>query len=137
MRIGVAVDGSENAMRAAQYAMTLVKHFPESQLEVIYVADFDKVKDEHLLTQTPESLALKREQKLHPIVELAKKAHITVSTVILKGKPSEEIIRYVNEEEINQLVIGSRGLNTFQEMIVGSVSHKVMKYVKCPVTIVK
>lgn len=65
------------------------------------------------------------------------KIHIKVFTIILKGEPSEEIIRYVNEKEIDQLVIGSRGLNTFQEMIVGSVSHKVMKYVKCPVTIVK
>ena len=56
---------------------------------------------------------------------------------MLKGNPSQEIIKYVNAEEIDQLVIGSRGLNTFQEMVLGSVSHKVMKHVNCPVTIVK
>lgn len=137
MNIAVAVDGSKNALRAAQYAITLASHFPLAQLEVIYVADYNKAKDEYLLTQSPESLALLREQKLHPIVELAEKENINVTTVILKGKPSEEIIQYVNQKKMDHLVIGSRGLNAFQEMIVGSVSHKVMKYVKCPMTIVK
>lgn len=56
---------------------------------------------------------------------------------MLKGHPSQEIIKYVNEQSINQLVIGSRGLNVFQEMVLGSVSHKVMKHANCPVTIVK
>lgn len=137
MRIAVAIDGSDNAMRAAKHAIVLAQNFPNAQLEVIYVADYNKAKDEHLLSQSPEGLALQRERKIHPIVELAKEKNVDVSTKILKGKPSEEIIRYVNNENIDQIVIGSRGLNSFQEMIVGSVSHKVMKHVKCPVTIVK
>lgn len=137
MRIAVAIDGSENAMRAAKHAIVLTQSFPNAQLEVIYVADSNKAKDDYLLSQTSDSLALKREQKIQPIVALAKEVNIDVSTLILKGKPSDEIIRYVNEEKIDHVVIGSRGLNSFQEMIVGSVSHKVMKHVKCPVTIVK
>ncbi len=56
---------------------------------------------------------------------------------MLKGNPSQEIIKYVKDHSIDQLVIGSRGLNTFQEMVLGSVSHKVVKHAKCPVTIVK
>ena len=35
------------------------------------------------------------------------------------------------------VIIGSRGLNSLQEMVLGSVSHKVVKRVKCPVHIVK
>ncbi|AOV07568.1 universal stress protein [Sporosarcina ureilytica] len=137
MKIAVAVDGSDNAMRAAKYAIMLATYLPETSLEVIMVIDLDKAKDEYLLTQSAESLRLNRERKVHPIIELAKKQQIDVETTILKGKPSQEIIQYVNENAIDQLVVGSRGLNSFQEMIVGSVSHRVMKYVKCPVTIVK
>ena len=137
MRIAVAVDGSDNAVRAAKYAIILTQSFPNARLEVIYVADYNKAKEDYLLAQTPESLTLKREQKIQPIVELAKEANVNVATLILKGRPSDEIIRYVNDENIDHMVIGSRGLNSFQEMIVGSVSHKVMKHVKCPVTIVK
>ena len=137
MKITVAIDGSENALRAAKHAITIVRYLPDAQLEVIYVSDYNKAKDERLLSQSPESLTLKREQKMHPILELAKDVGVKTKTTMLKGNPSQEIIKYVNSEGIDHLVIGSRGLNTFQEMIIGSVSHKVMKHVNCPITIVK
>lgn len=137
MKIAVAIDGSENALRAAKHAITLAQHFPEAQLEFIYVADFNKAKDERLLSQSEESLQLKRKQKVDPVLELAQIAGVKSKITMLKGDPSQEIIKYVNAEVIDQLVIGSRGLNTFQEMVLGSVSHKVMKHVDCPVTVVK
>jgi len=137
MKIAVAIDGSENALRAAKHTITLCKCLPDAHLEIIYVADYDKAKDERLLSQSPESLTLKREQKVIPILELAKDVGVETKITMLKGNPSQEIIKYVNSEEIDQLVIGSRGLNAFQEMVLGSVSHKVMKHVNCPITIVK
>lgn len=137
MRIGIAIDGSENAVRAAKHAIFLAKHLPNAQLEIIFVADVDKAVDDRLLTQNPESLTLIRSQKVQPIVELAEEANIPANVTLLKGNPSEAIINFANHETIDQLFLGSRGLNTFQEMILGSVSHKVMKHVKCPVTIVK
>ena len=137
MKIAVAVDGSDNALRAAKHAIMLAQHLPETQLEMIYVADYNKARDERLLAQSPESLSLKREQKLLPIRELAKSVGVEIMITMLKGNPSQEIIKYVKEHSIDQLIIGSRGLNTFQEMVLGSVSHKVMKHANCPVTIVK
>ena len=137
MKIAVAIDGSENALRAAKYAITLCQYLPDAQLEIIYVSDYNKAKDERLLSQSPESLTLKREQKLLHIVGIAKDVGVKTKIIMLKGNPSQEIIKYVNAEEIDQLVIGSRGLNTLQEMVLGSVSHKVMKHVNCPITIVK
>ncbi|MBO1911873.1 universal stress protein, partial [Microvirga sp. 3-52] len=106
-------------------------------LEVIYVADYNKAKDERLLAQSPESLALNREQKVSPVEKLASSAGVKIKSTMLKGKPSQEIIKYVKDHSIDQLVIGSRGLNAFQEMVLGSVSHKVVKHANCPVTIVK
>ncbi|MFS0689927.1 universal stress protein [Sporosarcina sp. 179-K 8C2 HS] len=137
MKIGVAIDGSENALRAAKHAITLAQHLPEAQLEFIYVADYNKAKDERLLSQNEESLLLKRKHKVDPVLELAHTAGVKANMTMLKGDPSQEIIKYVNAKAIDQLVIGSRGLNAFQEMILGSVSHKVMKHVDCPVTVVK
>ncbi|WP_120187915.1 universal stress protein [Ammoniphilus oxalaticus] len=95
MRVAVAVDGSENALRAAQHAITIVKCLPEAQLEVIYVSDYNKAKEERLLSQSPESLVLKREQKMLPIIELAKEAGVVAKVNMLKGSPSDEIIEYV------------------------------------------
>ncbi|PIC83250.1 universal stress protein [Sporosarcina sp. P1] len=137
MKIAVAIDGSENAMRAAKHAIMLAEYLPQVTLEIIYVEDLSEAKIDRQLSQNPESLALKREQKMQPILAMAKEAAVDTKVIMLKGNPSQEIIRYVNERKINKLVIGSRGLNSIQEMVMGSVSHKVMKHVACPVTIVK
>lgn len=137
MKIAVAIDGSDNAIRAVEHALLLVRHLPDAELEFIHVIDHNKMKDEHLLSQNTEGVTLKREQKLQPATKLAESAGIKANVKILKGSPKEEIIKYVNKNNIENLVIGSRGLNTFQEMILGSVSHKVMKHANCPVTIVK
>ena len=69
MKIAVAVDGSDNALRAAKHAIMLAQYLPEAHLEIIYVADYNKAKDERLLAQSPESLALKREQKIQPVAK--------------------------------------------------------------------
>lgn len=137
MKIAVAIDGSENALRAARHAIALAQLYPESTLEVIFVADYNKVRDERLLSQSEESLLLKRKQKLDPVLDMALEAGVKAKITLLKGNPSQEIINYVNSNAMDQLVLGSRGLNAFQEMLLGSVSHKVMKHVDCPVTVVK
>lgn len=43
----------------------------------------------------------------------------------------------MQKNKVDIVVIGSRGLNTLQEMVLGSVSHKVMKRVHRPAMIVK
>src|SRR5699024_3854386 len=137
MKIAVAIDGSDYAFRAAEHAVTLAKNFPTSEIMISFVKDYSKAKDEYLTAQSVESMELKREQKIQPIIELANKSDIETDTVILSGKPSYEIIQYVDNNEVDHLISGSSGLNTLQGMILGSVSHKVMKHVECPVTIVK
>lgn len=137
MKIAVAIDGSDNAFRAVEHAILLVRHLPNAELEFIHVMDHNKMKDDHLLSQNPEGVTLKREQRIQPATKLAEKAGVEAKVTILKGSPKDEIIKYVNKGNVQHLVIGSRGLNTFQEMILGSVSHKVMKHANCPVTIVK
>ena len=100
---------------------------PEAHLEVIYVADYNKAKDERLLSQSPESLTLKREQKVHPILELAKDVGVKDKDYHVKRKSKSRNYKVCElEQSIDQLVIGSRGLNTFQEMVLGSVSQKVI-----------
>lgn len=46
-------------------------------------------------------------------------------------------MEFANKMDFDVAVVGSRGLNTHQEMVLGSVSHKIAKRVKAPVLIVK
>ena len=56
---------------------------------------------------------------------------------MLHGEPGPTIVEYANKQSCDMVVIGSRGLNKLQEMVLGSVSHKVAKRVNCPVLISK
>ncbi|WP_413361779.1 universal stress protein [Lysinibacillus sp. 3P01SB] len=133
----LAADGSENAIRAAKEAVKLASLVEGSLIDIVYVADFEKSKRDVLHSSSPESLELERRRKIAPIEQFIKEAGIACKLTILKGAPGPEIVRYANESNVDIVVIGSRGLNSLQEMVLGSVSHKVMKRVNCPALIVK
>lgn len=135
--IVLAADGSENAVRAAKETIKIASVSEECLVDVVYVADFEKTKTEVLHTGTPEALELERRKKIQNVEKLLKEGRILYKVKILHGSPGPEIVKFANEGDVDLIVIGSRGLNSLQEMVLGSVSHKVIKRVKCPVLVVK
>lgn len=131
----LAVDGSENALRAAKEAVKIASN--DSLIEMIYVADFEKAKTEVLHAKSSESLMLERKRKAASAEEILQSAGKQYKFTILHGPPGPEIVKYANDKKVDLVIIGSRGLNSLQEMVLGSVSHKVMKHVHCPALIVK
>jgi nucleotide-binding universal stress UspA family protein len=49
----------------------------------------------------------------------------------------EKILEIANNKDVNTIVIGSRGLSTAKEFLLGSVSHKITHHAKCSVVIVR
>lgn len=137
MKIAVAVDGSKHSIRAVNQAIQFAQLIEGSELVVIHVEQIQDVKNAYLLTGGEYALTLKQAELWKPIREELERLNISWEKVLLKGEASEAIIHYVNSEAVEQLFIGSRGLNGLQKLMLGSVSHRVMKYVQCPVTIVK
>ncbi|MTD31982.1 universal stress protein [Planomicrobium sp. YIM 101495] len=133
----LAADGSENAVRAAEEAVKIATYTEGSKIEVVMVADFNKATADRLHTQSEDSLLLERQRKIANVEHVLEGAGVPYTVTVLKGDPGPEIVRYVNDSRADLVVIGSRGLNSLQEMMLGSVSHKVMKRVKCPALIVK
>ncbi len=136
-RILLAVDGSAYSIRATEEAVKIASLLPECTIELVYVADFSKAKNEILHAQGKEALEHARRKKLAPAEEKINSKNISYEVKMLHGHPGPAIIEYANEEKVDLVVLGSRGLNTLQEMVLGSVSHKVVKRVDCPVLIVK
>jgi len=133
----LAAEGSENSLRAANEAIKLAKCSSNSIIEVVMVTDFDKSMQDILHAQSSDSLLLERKRKISNVEQLLKREQVNYKITLLKGSPGPEIVRYANEQKVDLLVIGSRGLNVLQEMVLGSVSHKVIKRVNCPALIVK
>lgn len=134
--IVLAADGSENALRATKHAVALAK-LGNGKIEIVYVADFKKAKYEVLHAESNEALEYERRQKVRPVEEMLLTENVPYEVKILHGEPGPTIVDYVNQCEADLVVVGSRGLNSLQEMVLGSVSHKVVKRVKAPVLVVK
>ena len=78
-----------------------------------------------------------RKKRIEPIVAELKKFGFKVKALILKGVPLREILKIEKEENPSAIVIGSHGMSSIEEMLIGSVSEKVIRWCKKPVLVVK
>jgi nucleotide-binding universal stress UspA family protein len=62
---------------------------------------------------------------------------IAPSTVVLTGKPADEICEHAGKSQIDLIVMTSHGLGGFTGWAIGSVSEKVVKHAKIPVLLVR
>ncbi|CAM3917087.1 universal stress protein [Lederbergia lenta] len=136
-KILLAADGSDNSIRAAEQAAKIASLSEDATVEIVYVMDYSKSKREVLHSQSSETLELERRKNLFPIEVLLREVNVTYKLTMLHGDPGPTLVEYANKMSCSMMIIGSRGLNTLQEMVLGSVSHKVAKRVNCPVLIVK
>lgn len=136
-KILLATDGSEHSKRATENALHIGKCSSGSKVEIVYVIDHDKVKSDVLSNWNTAEIGDKHKNRLKDIEKMAKDSNVAYETKILYGEPGPVIVDYANKNNVDVVVIGSRGLNGLQEFVLGSVSHKVAKRANSPVLIVK
>ncbi len=136
-QILLASDGSEHAIRAAEKARGIAEKNEDAKVTVVYVIDGATSKSDVLSEGSKEAIEAKRKLRLQHTEEILQNSQIAYEVKVLKGEPGPTIVQFANANPYDLVVIGSRGLNAFQEMVLGSVSHKVAKRVQCPVMIVK
>ncbi|KPL60429.1 universal stress protein [Rossellomorea vietnamensis] len=135
-RILLAADGSEHSKRSAQHAIELALKF-DSVVDLVYVVDGDTSKYDVLHHGNTIEREEARKKRVHPLDEMLEESGVSHNIHMLHGEPGPMIIDYSEELQSDLIVIGSRGLNSLQTMILGSVSHKVVKHAKCPVIVIK
>lgn len=138
----VPVDGSESSERAARFAADTVK-VTGGQITLVYV--FPKAVDnfEFIRIAYAEEGGIERlrQDKSRKVFDKARQAigdtQQEIREELLAGDPSQEIIRYVKDHPGARIVIGRRGLSSFETLLLGSVSEKVARHATAPVTIVR
>lgn len=131
----LAADGSENSERAAREALNFIDE--NTFVTILTIVDVEESKTDVLHGQQGVSLTQEREQKLSSIIQLFDEHIVNYDIKIVRGTPSEKVTEVANSGEYQAVILGTRGLNSLQEMVLGSVSHKVAKHAQIPVIIVK
>jgi nucleotide-binding universal stress UspA family protein len=144
-KILVAMDGSESSLRAYEYASFLAKQCDAALLIVNIFDAFERISSK--IKQELGEVAKQIEaeggtaitlQMLDDYKSQAKDSGTkNVKTLIRQGNAAAEILHIADEEKADTIVIGSMGINTLKEFLLGGVSHKVIHHAKCPVTLVR
>lgn len=138
-KILVPVDGSDNSFRALDHALYLAKKLGSSvtAMHVIENPPTVYVESQKLLNDIMDKYRIEASKVLDKCKQQAEKSGVKIETVIAEGDAASNITGYAHKEGFDIIVIGSRGLGRFKEMVLGSVSNKVLHHAKCSLLIVK
>ncbi|WOD42961.1 universal stress protein [Hwangdonia lutea] len=140
-KILIPTDFSENAIKAIQYAVELLK-YEITEFYLMHAYQDDIYADEDLLAQ--ESLdkvsaiiSENSKEKLKSTLKLIRSVspnprhsyHIISSNNLLV----DEANKIVDEQNIDMIVMGTRGKTNDRKLTFGSHTLQVLKYVQCPV----
>lgn len=136
-RILVALDGSTHSQRSFEYAQDLTLKY---SAQLVLVHAFGPIPRE-LGSPIIEQIEAHAVEEGKHIVERAQaqlaNMNLNVTTEILEGPAAEAILRVADTYTCDLIVLGSRGLGTFEGLLLGSVSNTVLQHAKIPVLIVK
>jgi nucleotide-binding universal stress UspA family protein len=147
-KILVAIDGSEISMKAAVYAIDIVKK-NKSQLIALTVLDIStprRISSSFITAPTYGLKELEEKRKeaqqwLDKFEKLAaKENNVKLKSEIIEdpiSRVGSAIVDYAERENVDLIVIGSRGRTGFKKMLLGSVASDVVTYAHCPVLVVK
>jgi len=137
----VPVDGSDNAMRALEYAIQLAKQCRPMELVIVY-AQLEPPLFDELAVYLPEEKTKELQRKhgediLRPSIERANKAGVVFTSQVLFGDIPQSIVSCAETLGCDGIVMGTRGMGAILNLIAGSVATKVIHLTKLPVTLVK
>jgi nucleotide-binding universal stress UspA family protein len=139
-RIVVGVDGSETAKLAARWAAREA-HLRGATLELVTAWEVAPAAYGYGYVAIPEEflkeLAKAAEDTIAAALEVVRREapDADVQTKVVEGQAAWVLL--AEAEGADLLVVGSRGLGGFRELVLGSVSQQCAHHARCPVVIVR
>ncbi len=153
-KILVPYDGSKHAEKALNKAVNLAKLIKGSEMIILNVIEeiltpplVFPTRIRHYKTGEDTTLStyfrdLQTDMRYKMIITLEKikqkyENSVKIRTVVLVGSAEDKIVGYANRQNVDLIVMGSKGLKGISRLLMGSVSRHVSEKVKCSVMIVR
>ncbi len=137
--IVIPIDGSEGSKKAMAKAKEFAKAF-NSDITLLNVREISV--QEGYYNRIEDYLVFVKqisEKVLNEAKEFFSDLGCNINTISLEGDVARSIITYVENNDIDLVIIGSEGLNAqgIKKVLIGSVANKVLHKIKRPLLIVK
>lgn len=139
-KILVAVDGSDSSIKAADYALDLAGK-NDAEVVAVTVLDISSV----FITVPQETrkriTAIEKRDSLKifaQIKEMAKERGLDIKTkAIGSSSPAEVILKYAKKENVDLIVVGTKGRSKMNRVLLGSVASKIVTDAPCSVLVIR
>lgn len=139
----IAFDGSENAMRAIDEVLDTMDT-SKLHVHLLYACEPVQI-NEVAFNKEPllDMLSIKKTREeaglalLTPAKTRLESAGIAFDAHVLSGNPAEVITDFSHEHNCDLIVMGTRGMGTIKNLLLGSVASKVIHLTEKPLLLVK
>lgn len=148
-RILIALDGSEPSIKATEYGIEIAKksgnsqlialHVIHSQIKYLYSSNVTTLVTPNTIDTIVDTAKQEAQKWLTKIKEKADQNEVKLKIKFIVDPASVvgAIVDYAEHENIDLIIIGSRGLSGFKKLLLGSTTSGVVTYSHCPVLVVK
>lgn len=142
MRILIATDGSKPALHAVQYAIKLVHSLASASNTITLINVHDDAWLRHAkafvgMQAVADDLRERSEKELKPARKLLDAAGVQHDMEIRTGPVAQEIVHCATAGKFDLIVLGAKGRSAIADLLLGSVSQRVLATAKMPVVLVK
>ena len=136
-QILIPTDGSEASQRATEHAVSIAAR-QDATLHALHVVDAGP-------DSTPDGagglnadvLREGGEESIEAVTQRAERAGVAIETFIDDGVAYQSIVEYVDTNDIDLVVMGTRGRSGIHRFLLGSVAERVIRTVDAPVMAVR
>jgi nucleotide-binding universal stress UspA family protein len=129
-RILLPTDGSETAQAAVDHALSLAERY-DADIHVVHVIDT------HRYDTSIDSLVAPLRRAGEQYVERATAATagegVDVTTAIEMGRPGRALLEYIDERDVDLVVMGTSGRGGLARRLLGSVTNYLVTHAAVPV----
>ena len=138
-RILLPLDGSALAEEALPYAITQAERFGAQLILLRVLEPLPQVPglSKSAITQVEEMTGAVAREYLEGIAAGVREHGVPVQAVTLDGYPHVEIVRYAKQNQVDLIVICTRGQSGLSRWLTGSVADRVARGAGVPVLVVR
>lgn len=142
-KILLPTDGSKYAEKAAKHAIWIASHSNAEviALNVVDTSSLVGLPAEDLTVRVTEILKEEGQKSLETITNIMEqlekekglKTDVKIISISKEGSPADVILKTVEEEDVDLIVMGTSGKHGLDRFLLGSVTEKVVRSAKRPV----
>jgi nucleotide-binding universal stress UspA family protein len=146
-KIVVGIDGSDESMKAAEYAISVAKMYDAELIAINFLtSDIGYVYSSPGVESPPltigEIILLAEDEAKKWFDQIkdtanAKRVRLKTELIVAKKSVLSTMLEYIEEQNISLVVVGTRGRSGVKRMLLGSIASGLVTYSPCPVLVIK